>query len=255
MFDLQVFAEEKREAPTPRKRMLARQRGQVFQSTDLVAALSLLTAVTAVRAVMPATWRELAALAEETWGSRPPLDPAMPDLGNLALRCCLLMGKGLGVVIGAMLLVGVGAAVAQTGAVFTVGLLAPKVERLNPFAGLQRLFSKRSLVEALKATLKVTIIGFVAFVSLRGEWGDLENLALVSPVEAAARVGALSAAMFSRTCLGLLLLGAADLGYQWWEHEMSLRMTRQELKEEIKETEGRPEVKARIRSIQRHLAM
>lgn len=255
MFNLQVFAEEKREAPTPRRRQMARQRGQVFQSADLTSVVSLLAAIAAIRAVMPGLCSEMAGLAAEVWGTAAAQDISIGSLSGLALRCSISAAKAVGLVTGSVLLVGVGTSVAQTGAVVSLNPLAPRLERLNPVAGLQRLFSKRALVEMAKSTLKVGIVGMVAYLSIRGDWEDILRLSMMDPLKAASTVGALSGAMFNRTCVGLFLVGAADLGYQWWEHEMSLRMTRQELKEEIKETEGRPEVKARIRSIQRQMAM
>ncbi|MGE5484275.1 MAG: flagellar biosynthesis protein FlhB [Ignavibacteriales bacterium] len=254
MFNLQVFGEEKREAPTPRRRMLARQRGQVFQSGDFVSAVSLLAGVTAIRVSLPGVCAQVAALAKTTWGSPALADMTVADVMALAAGCGVLTAKMVALVVAAVLTVGVAASVAQTGAVFTAEPLAPRLDRLNPFAGLQRLFSRRALLEAVKSSLKVAIVGYVAWTSLRGDWEHLARLSMIGPVEAAGRVGGFSIAMFNRTCLGLVFLGGADLAYQWWEHEMSLRMTRQELKEEIKETEGRPEVKARIRSIQRQMA-
>ncbi len=255
MFNLQVFAEEKREAPTPRRRMLARQRGQVFQSSDFISAISLLAGVAAVRLTLPGIARDLASFAQRIWGFPAAADITVGDVRSLAVTCAVLAGKALALVAGAVLAAGLGATVAQTGAVFTAEPLAPKLERLNPVAGVQRLFSRRAALEVLKSSFKVAIVGYIAWASVRGDWEDLARLSMVDPMEAAGRVGGFSAAMFNRACVGLLVLGVADLGYQWWEHEMSLRMTRQELKEEIKETEGRPEIKARIRSIQRQMAM
>ncbi len=254
MFDLQVFAEEKREAPTPRRRMLARQRGQVFQSGDLVSAVSLLACATAVRVAVPRVCGGVASLAERMWGSPVSLDVTGADVMSLGMACAVLTAKMLALVVGSVLVVGVAASVAQTGAVFTAEPLAPKMERLNPITGTQKLFSRRTLLEAAKSTLKVAIIGYIAWTSLRGDWEDIARLSMVGPAEAAARVGGFSIAMLNRTGLGLLFLGGMDMAYQWWEHEMSLRMTRQELKEEIKETEGRPEIKAKIRAIQRQMA-
>ncbi|NPV71251.1 MAG: flagellar biosynthesis protein FlhB [Firmicutes bacterium] len=255
MFNLQVFAEEKREAPTPRRRLLARQRGQVFRSADLVSAVGLVAGVTAMRIWVPYSTHEIAAFAKRLWGNAPAADVGISGLADLGLASLWLVAKTLAVVIGAVLIAGVAASSIQTGAVFTAEPLAPKLDRLNPITGFQRIFSKRAAVEALKSLLKVMIVGWIAFGSVKGEWERLGALSMIHPIEAVARVGDMSVGLFNRAGLGLLIIGMLDMGYQWWEHEMSLKMTRQELKEELKETEGRPEVKARIRQIQRQMAM
>ncbi|HAI20827.1 MAG TPA: flagellar biosynthesis protein FlhB, partial [Clostridiales bacterium UBA8153] len=250
---LQLFSQEKREAPTQRKRQEARRKGQVFQSAELSAAVGLLAVYYAVRLTAPRVAELARSLLVEHWQELRPVDTvdAAQALYLTAVRWAGAMAWPLAAAaVGASLVVGT----AQTGLGFNGGLLAPKLERLNPLAGLQKLFSRRTLVEGAKAVLKVTLVGAVVWTALERRAGVWPTLGLMHPLPAVGLVAEAVHGVAVPAGLVLLGLGAIDYAYQWWEHEKNLRMTRQELKDELKDTEGRPEVKAAQRTRQRLLA-
>ncbi|BBP78542.1 flagellar biosynthesis protein FlhB [Pseudomonas gingeri NCPPB 3146 = LMG 5327] len=140
------------------------------------------------------------------------------------------------------------------GWLFAAGSLAPKFSRMNPLAGLKRMFSTKALVELLKALAKFIIVLLVALAVLSSDIDDLVRIAhepLESSIIHSLQVVGWSALWMS---LGLLLIAAVDVPVQLWESHKKLLMTKQEVRDEYKDQEGRPEVKQRIRQLQREMS-
>lgn len=143
---------------------------------------------------------------------------------------------------------------AQVGFLISGEALTPKFERLNPIKGVSRLFSKRTIVSLIQSLLKVFIVGYVLYITVMGEQSKIISLASVSIKTAVVQITRLIFKMGIRAALMLFLLAAFDYAYQRWEYERSLRMTKQEIKEEMRQSEGNPMIKSRIRSVQREMA-
>lgn len=153
-----------------------------------------------------------------------------------------------------MLVVSVAGTLLLGGWTFNLEGLAPKFEKLNPVKGLQRMFGLRAVIELVKALAKVLVVGLVGLLVLYTFRDDFLALARV-PLETGIAGGIrLFFQAFVLLALALALVAAVDVPYQLWDNSRKLRMTRQELKEEFKETEGKPEVKSRIRQLQRELS-
>jgi flagellar biosynthetic protein FlhB len=243
--------QEKTEQPTAKRLQDARERGQVARSRELGTA-----AVTiAGSAVLLLAGGPLAAGLGRVFGDGLTFDRAAlvdPDamgraLGDATVQALLVVAPLLVVVLVAAVL----APLALGGWVFSGQALAPKLERLNPVAGLGRIFGWQGLAEFAKALVKFLVVGAIA--TAVGVWlvRDVLALAALPPAAGighAARVLALALLLMSA---GLILVAAADVPFQWWQHRRQLRMTREEVREELKETEGRPEVRQRVRELQR----
>ena len=132
--------------------------------------------------------------------------------------------------------------------------MAPKASRMNPASGLKRMFSTHALVELLKALAKFTVILLVALAVLSADQDDLLAIAN-QPLEAAIINSAelVGWSMLWMAC-GLILIAAVDVPFQLWDHKQKLMMTKQEVRDEYKDSEGKPEVKSRIRQMQREMA-
>jgi flagellar biosynthetic protein FlhB len=146
------------------------------------------------------------------------------------------------------------APLALGGLAFSTKAVAPQWARLDPLRGLKRVFSWQGLVELVKALAKFALLGAIAFWLLRrqaAEYLALGNEALEPALAHAARLIGWS---FLWVSLGMILIAALDVPFQLWQHARNLRMTRQEVRDELKETEGRPEVKSQIRRLQRERA-
>ncbi|MBE3590227.1 MAG: flagellar biosynthesis protein FlhB [Firmicutes bacterium] len=251
--DLQLFAEERRFPATPKRRREARRRGQVAHSGDLSAAAVLLGTAAAVQWWAPEAARRLAAFAVRVW-SAPQGGAGAPDpLSVLPGAAAAFLGAAAPL-LAAGAVVGAAAGLAQSGFGFSLSAAAPQWSRVNPLAGMARLFSSRSLVELVKSLLKLAVVGALTYVSVARTLADMPVWLESGPGAAVAQVARAAAGLVWRLGLAFLLLAAADYAYQRAVFERNLRMTRQELREETRESEGDPQLRARIRRRQREIA-
>jgi len=137
---------------------------------------------------------------------------------------------------------------------FSMEAMKFKGERINPVAGLKRLFAMRGLVELLKALAKFALVGTIAVFVLDWLADEFIGLGRQSLMAALSHSAWLMATAFILFSAGLILIAAVDVPFQIWDHAKKLRMTRQEVKDELKETEGRPEVRGKIRALQQETA-
>lgn len=137
---------------------------------------------------------------------------------------------------------------------FSAEAMKPKPEKMNPYKGIKRMFGVKSLVELLKSIGKVLIIGFVSFFVFLGYQDDIFSLATEPLRIAIAHAGSMFfwTFFYISSALGIIVL--IDVPFQLWQHNKEQKMTKQEIKDEYKETEGKPEVKGRIRQMQRQMA-
>ena len=142
----------------------------------------------------------------------------------------------------------------QTGIIFSVEPLTPKASKIDPIKGMERVFSKKSLVELAKSILKIAIVGSVAYYALKDEVSHMIPLIYQENARIFALLGELSFKVLVRCCCVIMVMAILDFMYQKWEHGQKLRMTKQEVKDEFRQSEGDPMVKSRIRSIQREMA-
>lgn len=153
-----------------------------------------------------------------------------------------------------MLIASIIGPVALGGWLFSSEALQPKFSRMNPWEGLKRMFSTKALVELLKALAKFVIILLVALAVLKADQDDLLAIA-DEPVESAILHAMLVTgwSLLWMAC-GLILIAAVDVPFQLWDTKQKLMMTKQEVKDEYKDSEGKPEVKSKIRQLQRQMA-
>jgi flagellar biosynthetic protein FlhB len=137
----------------------------------------------------------------------------------------------------------------QHGVSFSVEPLLPKLEKVSPAAGFKRLFSTRSLTEFIKGLIKLVLVGSVGFYVLLPEFSKLDQLALFPPGALMRYVGALSARLMIATLCVVAALAALDMLYQRFKHMQGLRMSRQELRDEMKQSDGDPYIKGRLRQL------
>lgn len=247
-------AEERTEQATPRRRQEARRRGQVARSVELSSVAVFLAVVMVLKAVSEGALQ----------GAMESIRFALTNLSHtefspaLALSftsgCLGHAAKAFLPVIGVAMVVGVAVNLLQVGVMFTAEPLAPNWARLNPVAGFMRLFSRRAFVESVKTLLKVLLIGWLAFSAVRADAAMLLRTSEIDPLMVLMLVGQLLYKMAWRVGLAMLVLALLDYGFQRWEYEKSLRMTKEEVKQELKQTEGDPQVKSRIRARQQAIA-
>jgi len=150
---------------------------------------------------------------------------------------------------------GVAINLAQVGFVASAQALTPNFERLNPVAGLSRYFSARAFVEFVKSLFKLAVVSYIVYLTLRNRWDHLLELMQPDPLAIVQETAALVVLVWFRVVAAMLVIGLLDYAFQRWQYERDLRMTVQEAREEMRELEGDPRIRQRVRQIQRQLAM
>ncbi len=246
--------QDKTEKATPKKLEDARKKGQIAHSREIPSVLVLLSALTVFFFGGGWMFRRLADIMNSTFHhlyyANFKIETAHGLLGDLLTQIFILLAP----LVTAVALAGIFANVIQTGFLITGEPLTPKLSKLNPISGLKRMVSVRSLVEVIKAVLKVLIIGGVAYAMLRGEVDQIPALVQLGIGDILRFMGRAALKMGFYTCLVLIVLAAVDYVFQLYQHGKDLRMSKQEVKDEHKQREGDPMVRSRIRAIQREMA-
>ena len=248
----------KSEKATARRKDESRKKGQVALSRDVPMAVTLLGALAVLYWLIGPALASLTRLMRE-WLTMA-MDPGLHGQLTQAAVQALVVKIGidtLGLVLpllGAVTVLGVSSYVVQTGFLWKPDGLHMDPGRLNPMAGFGRLFSLRSVVELVKSVLKVSVITWVGVMAIRHEIGGLPQLVQYDLNGFLGMTGDLAFKMTLWIGLTIAVIAAADYAYQRFEWERSLRMTKEEVKQEQRETEGDPLLKSRVRSLQRQMA-
>lgn len=246
--------QERTEQATPKRQEESRRRGQVARSRELNIAAVLLAGAMVLVAAKP----HFGASMEELMRRGLTIAPAALDhpesmvsaFGEAGLAALLAFVPLLLV----LALAAVGGALVVGGWVFSPEQFLPKWSRLDPLQGMKRMISVRGLAEVGKALAKGLVIGGFALAYLLWVKDSVVSLGMEPLRAGLGHAGAMIAITLVICSFGMLLVAFADAPFQVWSHRRELRMTRQEIREELKETEGRPEVRSRIRSMQQQLA-
>ena len=244
-------AQERTEAPTPRRLEQARKKGQVARSRELNTMTVMLAGAAGMLALGPWISERLRQLLISG------LSPAAPDVfdvGDALLGPVLHALVTFAPLLGLLLIAALAGPALLGGLVFSAEAARPKLERLNPLAGLKRIFSAQGAMELGKTLLKFTVLTGAAAALLAALANDLLQLGTLPPAAGLAEAARLVQLAFVVLAAGLAVIAAADVPFQLWQHFRRLRMTRQEIKDELKETEGNPEVRAKVWRIQQEVA-
>jgi flagellar biosynthetic protein FlhB len=246
---------DRTEKPTPKKLSDARKKGQVAQSREIPSAMILMTALAVFYFGGQGMARQLAEMMRSSFRN---MDGGwMQSAASADQLAGWLFDQTLGILMPmmiALLVIGIVANVAQFGFNLKEDLLVPDFKKLSPIQGVKRLVSLKSLVELLKSIFKIGFVGLIAYLILRNEISQIPSLIHAEVPETAAYMGEVAFKIAFFVCLGLIVLAVADFAYQKWQHQKNLMMTKQEIKEERKQSDGDPLIKSRIRSMQMEMA-
>lgn len=245
----------KTEKATPKKRRDERKKGNVFLSQDAVAVVTLLGSFAVF-------WMMSGTIAEQLTGFMRSCFMRC-DLGGMAVGDALyeLFMQSLGLIARTVApitlmtaLCAVVATFAQTRMLVSGELMKPKFSRINPLEGFKRLFSLKSVVNALKGLLKIAILMTIVYMSIRGMFRESAKYLYVDLRASARHLFSQGLGMIVKIGIAFIALAALDFLYQWWDYERNLRMSKQEIKDEYKQTEGDPQIKGKIKEMQRKRA-
>lgn len=245
------MAGHKTEKPTPRRRQKARESGQVARTRELPSVLAAAAAfgVFAWQAQQaPAAWRDFLRSSLES-----SLQSGLEPTSRIFFRSGWeLLHWATPAMVGAFLIASAGFLM-QGGLVFSTESLQPKFERLNPATKLKQLFSLTGLSGLLKSLLPFTAMLYLAIRAIGREWGSIIASSNTSFVSFLRLTFSLMFEVTWKSLLVLVIWAAVDYVLVWRKHESELRMSREDLRQEFKETEGNPAVKLRIRQLQRRI--
>lgn len=246
--------QEKTERPTPKRLEEARKKGQVPRSPELNAAVVTLAVAGVLYALGASVGGEMATLMRDGLSiSRAEIvdDGRITAIfGTLMLHAVWICIPLFGVAFVAALF----APLAIGGWNFSTEALAMQFSRINPVAGVGRMFSLRSVAELLKSLAKFAICGSITMVVLWQQSEQFLSLAMQPPAPAIGHALVLSGQALLAVASGLALIAAIDVPYQLWQHQHELRMTKEEVHREFAESEGSPELRGRIRARQQEMA-
>ncbi|WP_321837975.1 flagellar biosynthesis protein FlhB [Pseudomonas kulmbachensis] len=245
---------DKTEDPTEKRKKDSREKGEIARSKELNTLAIMLAGSAALLIFGGALAQDLMELMRYNFSlSRDVL--LNPDsMGIFLLHSGKIALLALQPVLITLLIAALVGPISLGGWLFAAGSLAPKFSRMNPAAGVKRMFSAKALIELLKALAKFFIILIVALLVLKSDIDDLLRIAH-EPLELAV-IHSLQVVAWSALWMacGLILIAAVDVPVQLWESHQKLLMTKQEVRDEHKDQEGRPEVKQRIRQLQRDMS-
>ncbi|AVX31173.1 flagellar biosynthetic protein FlhB [Carboxydocella thermautotrophica] len=252
---LQLFAGEKTEEATPKRRQEARRKGQVPRSPEVGSAFVLLSAFTILYLTSNFAYQTMGEFIRNIYGVQLKEHLLTTNTIPVLLWQGILVGAKILIplLLGAII-AGVAVNLIQTGFLLTTEGLTMKWERIDPVEGFKRIFSKRTLVELIKSLFKVTIVALVAYGIIKNQIMFFPGLQTVELNTGLAFIGHMIIKIGLYTSGMLVVLALFDYAYQRWEFNKSLRMSKEEIKEEYKQTEGNPQIKAKIKERMRALA-
>ena len=246
---------EKTEAPTPRRLQEAKEKGQVAKSTDLSAAVGLLAALILLNIYGPAILEGfMEILRKSLWLE----NVSLSGQGIVDEGWKVLVRHSLGMIVPFLLILMIVAIVVnlvQVGFVFSGTPITPSLDKISPLRGFERLFSKRTAVRLIMNLGKVAIVAAVAYITIKNFLPSLVGLSSLSYTEVIGRGAHLIFILGLRMSAVLLILALIDYFFQKIQTTQDLRMTKEEVKEELKRMEGDPIMRQRRRSVARQLAM
>ncbi|AQX54062.1 flagellar biosynthesis protein FlhB [Priestia flexa] len=253
--DLQFFAGEKTEKATPKKRQDSRKKGQVAKSQDVTTAIMLLLVFLYFIFGARHTLEKMMLIIKESFQTYMLTEVTEESVFILLRDLLPEIAYALGPIMLVALVGALAANYMQVGVLFSAEPLQPKLEKVDPIKGAKRIFSMRAIVELLKSTLKIVLIGAVTFAVL---WINIDEVLILSHRSIGDSLVSLAKLVLqmglAASCV-LLLLSVLDYMYQKFDFEKNIRMSKQDIKEENKNVEGDPLIKSKIKQKQREMAM
>ena len=243
--------QDKTEQATPKRQKEAQEKGQVAKSMEVTSVFVLCGAVAVFYFSGPWMFGQIKLFMHEIFIHLG--DYEFADFKSSQNFLIMVFQSGFLILFPLFLtiaVVGIAGNVVQIGFVYSTKALMPNFSKLSPSKGFKKIFSVRSLVELVKSIFKLIIVGVVAYITVKKEIDNIPFLIDSDIFEILSFLGICSLKICFVTSLVLIFMAALDFGFQKFQHEKELKMTKQEVKEESKQTEGDPKVKQRIRSVQ-----
>ncbi len=258
VIDLQFFAdEEKTEKATPKKKREAREKGQVLQSKEVNSALVLIFTFLGLKVFGKHMIDGIGKYGKHILSNYIYLDElySIKNINLLFTEMIINTAKIIGPIIAITFMISLVSNYMQVGFLFTTKTLSVKFDKLNPIEGFKRIFSPKTLIELFKSIIKIFLLGYIIYLYAYNQIQDIFKLYSMSVSNIMLYVGNLTFGIAIRAGGVLIIIAIIDYIYQWWDYQKNLKMSKKEVKEEHKQTEGDPQIKSKIKEKQRQMAM
>ena len=253
--DLQLFSEKTEEA-TSKKKQDTRKKGNVLQSKELTGAITLFVAVFAINIYSTNILEVIVSSVKYYNGLFYELNfNDITEIYNILIKALIFTLRAVIYIIIPTFITAFVIQRLQVGSLYTTEPLKPKLSRLNPIEGFKRMFSMQAVMNLIKSLLKIILVGYVGYIYIRDNIGLVMKAYELDKMRFSYMVFFFSINMAIRMAFVIIILGFADYFYQNYSYKKNIRMSKQEVKEEFKQTEGDPQIKAKIKERQRQAAM
>ena len=248
------MASDRTEKPTPQRLKEARREGRVPRSVEVNTAVLMIVSALLLQGPGKSMVTNLKWIMTDLIINLPTFDLTFLWVQQLVLDIIIALTPSIAMIVFAIMITGIIVTIAQTGFLWASKNIGFKFERVNPLNGFKRIFSPRGLIELARALLKLLVVGYVAYGFLRTRAFEVENLLLMDLTSSLSVFMSMAIDLAIRIGAAYAILAAADYAYQRYDFMKNMKMTKQEIKEELKRSEGDPVYKSRIRAQQRQMA-
>ncbi len=253
--NLQLFAGEKTEQPTPKKLLDARKKGQVAKSTEINSAMILLVTLIFLRFFMGDMVRNMETIFVTFFQFESDGTLNIDAIQNIYITVLMWLARIVLPIMVLSMLGGLLSNYLQVGFLFTTDPLKPKLEKINPIKGFKKIFSKKTLMELFKSIFKISGIIYISYYIIRDRAGFFPEFMDMDLRISLVFIGDLIFAIIWRVLIFLLILAVIDLVFQRYDFKENQKMSKQEIKDEYKNIEGDPLIKSKIKEKQKQMAM
>lgn len=246
--------QEKTEQPTSKRRRDARKEGNVFQSKDITTVVLLLGIFYMMKMMVPYIYKNIRSYMEWILDSLGGEAETLISGQLLTVTVMVFLKCAMPLLLAAMIL-GILANGTQTRFNVSFQAVKPKFGKLNPISGMKKLFALKNVVELLKNLMKIILLTILLYNLMKGDIIPVARMIDMQPLSSATYMLQMVFDLVLKVCMAFAVVAFFDFLYQRWQYEKDLKMTKQEVKDEFKQTEGNPEIKGRIRKIQRQMAL
>ena len=245
----------KTEKATPKKRRDQRKEGNVLQSKDVASLVTFAGSFFALSIFLEGMIVSIAQFMIRFLGIAGTMtDTSNGNVVTLSSLFAVTLAKSLLPFLLVCALLGILGSGMQTRFLFATKNLKPKFSRLNPLEGFKKLFSMQNIVELVKSILKLIVLIVLTYSMLKADMASTVKTMQLDIAKSVAFTFSMLKTLIIRIVIAFVAIAALDYLYQWWSFERKLRMSKQEVKEEYKQTEGNPEIKGRIKNLQQQRA-
>jgi len=244
---------EKTEEPSPKKLRKAREEGNVAKSRDFTSGVAFVVACAVIAFMGEDQADQVKVFARECFAASARPDD-IPDIGHAAIReGGILVLKVSAPLLATLFAISLFMGYIQVGSLITLKPLMPKLDKLNPIAGIKNMFAKKALVELLKNLLKISVAFYLAYAALADSIREIVASAAQPLAQNVQLTSQIVGGFLKKICGFFLVVGALDLLYQRWQHKKDLMMSKQEVKDEYKQDEGDPHHKAKRKQFHKEI--